>query len=97
MTPTLLGKSELSVSPLGFGAAPIGFLGTPQGQTNKLVVMLFDEGVNLFDTAAMSSTPRKSSASHWKASATPPYSSASAARRIRGCPANGRRVDHRLD
>ena len=53
MTPTLLGKSELSVSPLGFGAAPIGFLGTPQGQTNKLVGMLLDEGVNLFDTAAM--------------------------------------------
>lgn len=53
MQPTLLGKTDLSVSRLGFGAAPIGFLGTPQGQTNKLVAMLLDEGVNLFDTAAM--------------------------------------------
>ncbi|MEM6504474.1 MAG: aldo/keto reductase [Planctomycetota bacterium] len=53
MEQTLLGKTDLSVSRLGFGAAPIGFLGTPQGQTNKLVTMLLDEGVNLFDTAPM--------------------------------------------
>ncbi|MEO0475052.1 MAG: aldo/keto reductase [Planctomycetota bacterium] len=53
MERTLLGKTDLSVSRLGFGAAPIGFLGTPQGQTGKLVTMLLDEGVNLFDTAPM--------------------------------------------
>ncbi|MBX2852520.1 MAG: aldo/keto reductase [Phycisphaeraceae bacterium] len=53
MEPTLLGKTDLSVSRLGFGAAPIGFLGTPQGQTGKLVAMLLDAGLNLFDTAPM--------------------------------------------
>ncbi|MGB0768906.1 MAG: aldo/keto reductase, partial [Phycisphaeraceae bacterium] len=53
MEPTLLGKTDLSVGRLGFGAAPIGFLDTPQGQVDKLVAMLLDEGVNLFDTAAM--------------------------------------------
>lgn len=53
MPRTLLGKTDLSVSRLGFGAAPIGFLATPQGQVNKLVALLLDQGVNLFDTAAM--------------------------------------------
>jgi len=53
MDRTVLGKTDLTVSRLGFGAAPIGFLGTPQKQTNKLIALLLDEGVNLFDTAAM--------------------------------------------
>jgi len=53
MERTILGKTDLTVSRLGFGAAPIGFLDTPQGQVDKLVAMLLDEGVNLFDTAAM--------------------------------------------
>ena len=53
MQKTLLGKTELSVSQLGFGAAPIGFLETSQGQVNKLVGELLDAGVNLIDTAAM--------------------------------------------
>lgn len=53
MEPTLLGKTDLSVSRLGFGAAPIGFLGTGPNQTGKLINLLLDEGVNLFDTAAM--------------------------------------------
>ena len=53
MPKTMLGKTELNVSRLGFGAAPIGFLETPQEQVDKLVAMLLDEGVNLFDTAAM--------------------------------------------
>ncbi len=53
MDRTVLGKTELSVSRLGFGAAPIGFLATPQDQVDGLVGMLLDEGVNLFDTAAM--------------------------------------------
>jgi len=49
----VLGKTDLSVSRLGFGAAPIGFLSTPQVQVDKLIALLLDEGVNLFDTAAM--------------------------------------------
>lgn len=53
MRKTLLGKTDLSVSQLGFGAAPIGFLETPQSQVDKLVKLLLDEGVNLIDTAAM--------------------------------------------
>jgi len=53
MPKMLLGKTELNVSQLGFGAAPIGFLQTPQDQVDKLVGMLLKEGVNLFDTAAM--------------------------------------------
>jgi aryl-alcohol dehydrogenase-like predicted oxidoreductase len=53
MPSTLLGKTDLSVSRLGFGAAPIGFLATPQGQVNKLIALLLDEDINLFDTAAM--------------------------------------------
>ncbi|MEM1353453.1 MAG: aldo/keto reductase [Planctomycetota bacterium] len=53
MAKTLLGKTELNVGRLGFGAAPIGFLETPQQQVDKLIGMLLDEGVNLIDTAAM--------------------------------------------
>jgi len=53
MQRTLLGQTDLNVSRLGFGAAPIGFLETPAKQTGKLVDLLLDRGVNLFDTAAM--------------------------------------------
>jgi len=53
MQRTLLGQTDLNVSRLGFGAAPIGFLETPVKQTGKLVSLLLDQGVNLFDTAAM--------------------------------------------
>ncbi len=53
MQRVILGKTDLSVSRLGFGAAPIGFLATPQEQVDKLVAMLLEQGVNLFDTAAM--------------------------------------------
>lgn len=53
MEPILLGKTDLSISRLGFGAAPIGFLDTPQAQVDKLIALLLDAGVNLFDTAAM--------------------------------------------
>ncbi|BAM05138.1 aldo/keto reductase [Phycisphaera mikurensis] len=48
----LLGRTELSVSRLGFGSAPVGFLGTSQGQIDKVVATLLEAGVNLFDTAA---------------------------------------------
>ncbi|MEM7682365.1 MAG: aldo/keto reductase [Planctomycetota bacterium] len=48
----ILGKTELSVSRLGFGAAPIGFLETEQSQVAKLLGFFLDHGVNLIDTAA---------------------------------------------
>lgn len=48
----LLGRTNLSVSRLGYGSAPVGFLGTPQGQIDKVVADLREAGVNLFDTAA---------------------------------------------
>lgn len=47
-----LGKTELSVSPLGYGAAPIGFLDTEVAQVGKIINYLLDHGVNLLDTAA---------------------------------------------
>ncbi|XAM01480.1 aldo/keto reductase [Phycisphaeraceae bacterium D3-23] len=53
MQTTLLGQTDLNVSRLGFGAAPLGFLETPEKQTGRLVNLLLDAGVNLFDTAAM--------------------------------------------
>ncbi|MEM9414387.1 MAG: aldo/keto reductase [Planctomycetota bacterium] len=53
MQTTLLGQTDLHVSRLGFGAAPLGFLETPEKQTGRLVNLLLDAGVNLFDTAAM--------------------------------------------
>lgn len=42
-----------SVSPLGFGGAPIGVLETDQDRTGRLLDRLLDGGVNLIDTAAM--------------------------------------------
>jgi len=53
MEKKILGKTDLSVSRLGFGSAPIGFLETSSRQVAKLVGTLIDQGVNLFDTAAM--------------------------------------------
>lgn len=53
MQRTPLGQTDLTVSRLGFGAAPIGFLETPPTQVGKLVDLLLEGGVNLFDTAAM--------------------------------------------
>lgn len=47
------GNTGLEVSPLGFGAAPVGFLKTDQQQVTQIVNMLLDRGVNLIDTAAI--------------------------------------------
>lgn len=47
------GRSGLSVSRLGFGAAPIGFLQTEQERVSRILNTLLDNGVNLIDTAAM--------------------------------------------
>jgi aryl-alcohol dehydrogenase-like predicted oxidoreductase len=48
----IFGKTGLSVSVVGFGAAPIGYLETEQQQVNQTVNALLDAGVNLIDTAA---------------------------------------------
>ncbi len=49
---TIFGRTDLSVSRLGFGAAPVGLLGTPQDEIDAVVALLLDHGVNFFDTAA---------------------------------------------
>jgi aryl-alcohol dehydrogenase-like predicted oxidoreductase len=46
------GKTGLSVTSLGFGAGPIGYLGTDQKQVEIIVNTLLDAGVNFIDTAA---------------------------------------------
>jgi len=48
-----LGKTNLSVSVLGFGSAPVGFLATDQQKVANILNLLLDAGVNLLDTAAM--------------------------------------------
>jgi aryl-alcohol dehydrogenase-like predicted oxidoreductase len=46
------GRTGVSVSPLGFGGAPIGFLETERSRVATLLNGLLDAGVNLIDTAA---------------------------------------------
>ncbi len=46
------GVTGLSVSPLGWGAAPIGFLETEQKQVEIIVQIMLDAGINFIDTAA---------------------------------------------
>lgn len=46
------GKTGLSVSVLGFGAAPIGYLDTAQSDVEKTLNSLLDAGLNFIDTAA---------------------------------------------
>lgn len=46
------GNTGFSVSPLGFGGAPIGLLQTEREATGNLLNALLDAGVNLIDTAA---------------------------------------------
>lgn len=53
MTLNTFGRTGLSVSTLGFGAAPIGFLQTEQDRVGQILNTLLDSGVNLIDTAAM--------------------------------------------
>ena len=47
-----LGKTALNVSVLGFGGAPVGYLGTDKRDTALILNALLDQGVNLIDTAA---------------------------------------------
>jgi aryl-alcohol dehydrogenase-like predicted oxidoreductase len=53
MDKTPFGRTGFSVSRLGFGAAPIGFLETERAASRRLLELLLDSGVNLIDTAAM--------------------------------------------
>jgi aryl-alcohol dehydrogenase-like predicted oxidoreductase len=46
------GKTDYPVSSLGFGGAPVGYLGTEQERITRILNLLLDRGVNLIDTAA---------------------------------------------
>jgi len=46
------GRTGLSVSVLGFGGAPIGYLKTDRDRVSTILNFLLDRGVNLIDTAA---------------------------------------------
>lgn len=52
MTKSRLGKTELSVSSLGFGAAEIGFLKPDRQRAAQVMNTLLDAGANVIDTAA---------------------------------------------
>jgi aryl-alcohol dehydrogenase-like predicted oxidoreductase len=52
MNKVTFGKTGLSVSQLGFGAAPIGYLKTAQDRVANILNLLLDAGVNVLDTAA---------------------------------------------
>jgi len=47
-----LGQTELQVSCVGFGAAPIGYLDTERAKVRDTLNFLLDEGANVVDTAA---------------------------------------------
>ncbi len=47
-----LGKTGLRVSPLGLGAAEIGFTGMEQSAATELLHFAMDHGINVIDTAA---------------------------------------------
>ena len=46
-----LGKTELQITRLGFGAAPIGYLSTDLEKVRRLLAEALDLGINLVDTA----------------------------------------------
>ncbi len=46
------GKTGLTVSALGFGSAPIGYLSADQQRATAILNLMLDAGVNLIDTAA---------------------------------------------
>lgn len=48
-----LGRTGLTVSPLGYGSAPAGFLETEDDVLARILHGMLDAGVNLIDTAAM--------------------------------------------
>ena len=52
MRKVTFGKTGLSVSVLGFGAAPIGYLDTERECVARILNFMLDAGVNLIDTAS---------------------------------------------
>jgi len=46
------GKTGFEVTPLGFGAGPIGYLKIDQDRISKILNLLLDSGINVIDTAA---------------------------------------------
>jgi aryl-alcohol dehydrogenase-like predicted oxidoreductase len=52
MTKHPFGKTGYTVSALGFGSAPIGYLGADQQRVGQILNLMLDAGVNLIDTAA---------------------------------------------
>ena len=52
MRKVTFGKTNLQVSVVGFGAAPIGYLDTDRQRVARILNLLLDSGVNLVDTAA---------------------------------------------
>jgi aryl-alcohol dehydrogenase-like predicted oxidoreductase len=51
MDKRMLGKTGLSVSPLGFGAAELGFLRVEQRECDRILNGVLDSGITLIDTA----------------------------------------------
>ncbi|HLL90860.1 MAG TPA: aldo/keto reductase [Tepidisphaeraceae bacterium] len=47
-----LGRTGLTVTRIGFGSAPVGYLKTERDEAGRLLNALLDRGVNLIDTAA---------------------------------------------
>lgn len=52
MTKQPFGRTGYSVSVLGFGSAPIGYLSADQQRAGNILNLMLDAGVNLIDTAA---------------------------------------------
>ena len=52
MDHTTFGRTGLKVSRIAFGAGPIGYLGSNEGEAGKVINLLLDRGVNVIDTAA---------------------------------------------
>src|SRR6266404_2659161 len=49
MEKRIFGRTGLSVSVLGFGAAPIGYLKTDRARVGQILNFLLDRGVNVID------------------------------------------------
>src|SRR5438093_12826168 len=52
MEKRVFGRTGMQVSVLGFGAAPIGYLGIDRERVANILNLLLDRGINVIDTAA---------------------------------------------